>query len=116
MKIDEERKKELRKQYENRHPDKGIVTLKSKDQIFVMTTVDANADYNGLIFQLKLGSWPCKELQNAYSENPDAFEWCIETKLEYEDQTKDYSDDLTLMLMEYMEKHPDAKPMKPARR
>ncbi len=113
MGISTDRRKELKSQYNNRHPNKGIVSWKSKGRTWVMFSNDAQADFNGTSFQLKLGSWPNKELQKAYSEDPESFEWTFERELKYDDNSEDVSDDLKLMLMDYMEKNPDAKLMKP---
>ena len=114
--MDKDRKKALREQYNNRHPDMGIVTWRCGDDIWVMTTTDANAVYNGMSFQLGLGSWPNKELQNAYNANPDGFVWTLEKKLEYDELNEDYSEDLEILLMEFMDEHPNAKPMKPGKK
>ena len=114
--MDKDRKKELREQYNNRHPDMGVVTWRCGEDIWVMTATDAKAVYNGMSFQLKLGSWPNKELQNAYNANPDGFVWTLEKELEYDDLSEDHSEDLEIMLMEFMEEHPNAKPMKPGKK
>jgi len=106
----------LREQYENRHPDMGVVCWKSKGRIWAAASRNAKADFNSTSFQLKLGSWPNRELQAAYTEDPDSFEWSLEETLEYEDLTEDHSDDLTLMLLAYMDEHPDAKLMRPGRK
>lgn len=111
-----DRRKELREQYNNRHPDMGVVTWRCEEAIWVMTTKDANADFNGMSFQLKLGSWPCKELQQAFNADPDGFKWTLEKKLDYEDPHDDLSEDLELLLMEFMEEHPEARPMKPGKK
>ena len=114
--MDKDRRKELREQYNNRHPDMGIVTWRCGDNIWVMTTTDANADYNSMSFQLKLGSWRGRELQQAYKDNPDGFVWTLESKLKYDDLNEDHSEDLEIMLMEFMDDHPNAKPMKPGKK
>lgn len=111
--MDKDRRKELREQYERRHPDMGVVTWQCGDRIWAMTTRDANADYNGMSFQLRLGSWPGKELQQAYKADPDGFRWTLEKRLDYDDLNDDHSDDLMLLLMEFLDEHPDARPMKP---
>ena len=110
--MDKDRRKELREQYDRRHPDMGVVTWRCGDDIWVMTTKDANADYNRMSFQLKLGSWPNKELQNAYTADPQGFVWSLEKSLKYDERKEDHSEDLELLLMEFMDEHPDAKPMK----
>ena len=106
-------RKELREQYKNRHPDMGVVTWRCGGNIWVMATKDAKATFNGMNFQLKLGSWPGRELQEAYRANPEGFVWMLEKPLEYEDAQEDHSEELELLLMEFMEEHPDARPMKP---
>jgi len=113
MNTNSDRRKELKEQYNNRHPDKGLVCWKSKGRIWVMPTQDANADYNGTKFQLDLGSWPNRDLQNAYKQDPESFEWSFEKELKYEDNSDDVSDDLSIMLMEFMDEYPDAKLMRP---
>ena len=114
--ADTDRKKELKEQYKLRHPDMGIVGWKSKDKVWVMPSKDIKADFNSTSFQLKLGSWMNREMQNAYNEDSSSFEWVVLDELEYEDITKDYTDDLSLLLMEYMENHPEAKLMKPLKK
>lgn len=114
--MDSSRKKELREQYNNRHPDMGVVSWRCGDKIWVMTTTDAKADHNGMSFQLKLGSWRGKELQDAFRADPDGFVWTLEKELEYDDLNDDHSEDLELLLMEFMEEHPEAKPMKPGKK
>ena len=111
--MDKERQKELKEAYKLRHTTKGIVAWKSGDNLWIAKTDDANADYNGTSFQLKLGSWPNKEMQQAYKASPDSFEWIILKELEYEDPTKDYSEDLEIMLLQCFDEYKDAKPMKP---
>ena len=114
--MNTDRRKELKEDYNNRHPHKGIVSWKSGDNTWVLMSNDANADYNSTSFQLKLGSWPNKEMQKAYTSNPESFEWTLEMELDYKDITDDVSDDLYIMLMEYMDEHPEAKLMKPIKK
>ncbi len=114
--MNTDRRKELKEDYNNRHPHKGVVSWKSGDNIWVLMSNDANADYNSTSFQLKLGSWPNKEMQKAYTSNPESFVWTLEMELDYKDITDDVSDDLYIMLMEYMDEHPDAKLMKPIKK
>lgn len=114
--MNAERKKELREQYKTRHPDMGVVCWRCGDQIWVMISRDAKADYNSTSFQLKLGTWPNREMQLAFSQRSDEFEWSLAKKLDYEDPSDDYSDDLQLLLMELMDEHPEAQPMRPGRK
>lgn len=84
--------------------------------MWVAVSKDAQADYNSTHFQLKLGSWPNRDLQKRYRENPEAFRWSLIRPLEYEDETEDYSEDLQILLMEFMEEFPEAKPMRPGKK
>ena len=110
--MDNEKKKELKEQYANRHPRMGIVCWKCGDMIWADMSRDANADYNSTSFQLKLGSWPNKALQKAYKENPDGFEFSLIKELDYEDFSEDHTDDLKILLMDFLNEYPDAKPMR----
>ena len=114
--MESSRKKELREQYKNRHPQMGIVCLRSQDRVWAGVSTDTKADINGMTFQLKLGSWPVKELQAAYSKDPGSFEFSIEKELEYEDPSEDHSEDLEILMLEFMQEHPDAKPLKPVKK
>ena len=64
-------------------------------------------------FQLKLGTWPDRELQSQYALSPDDFRWVLAKKLDYEDTDEDHSEELQLLLLEFLDEHPEAKPMKP---
>jgi len=110
--MDNEKKKELREQYDQRHPKMGIICWQCGDDLWVDMSTDANADYNGTSFQLKLGSWPNKALQAAYKANPDSLSFSLIKELKYEDRLDDHTDDLKLLLMDFLEEHPNAKPMR----
>lgn len=116
MNTNNDRRRVLKEQYINRHPDMGIVAWKFRDKIWFMSSKDTNADFNSTSFQLKLGTWINKEMQNDYNSNSDEFVWSVEEKLDYKDLTDDIDDDLFLMLMDYIETHPTAIPMKPIRK
>ena len=114
--MDSERKKKLKEAYANRHPDMGIICWQSGDDMWVDTSTDAKADYNGTSFQLRLGSWPNKELQNAYKANPDSFSFSLMKKLDYEDFNEDHSEDLEILMMDFMKEYPNAKPLRAKRK
>jgi len=111
--MDNNKKKELQEQYKNRHPEMGIVCWKCGDDMWVAPSLDTKADFNGTSFQLKLGSWPNREMQSAYKKNPDSFEWKVLKVLKYEDLSEDHTEDLQILMMEVTEEYPDVKPMKP---
>ena len=114
--MEKNRKKALRKQYDNRHPDMGIVCWQCGEEMWVAASRDAKADYNSTSFQLKLGSWPNRAMQQRYRETPEAFRWSLLKKLDYEDPTEDHSEDLELLMLEVLEEYPNAKPMRPGRK
>lgn len=114
--IDENRKRALREFYETRCPDMGVVCWKIGRRMWVGMSRDIRATYNGTRFQLELGSWPNRDLQIAYSANPDAAEWAVLKQLDYVDRAQDHTDDLELLLMEVMDEHPEAQPLSKGRR
>lgn len=114
--MDKEAKKALRAQYDQRRPDMGIVCWKSGEEMWIAVSEDARADYNGTLFQLKLGSWPNREMQRAYSEDPASFQWSLLRKLDYEERDEDHSEDLELLYMMCLEEYPQAEQMRPGRK
>lgn len=114
--MDKEQKKALRAQYDERKPDMGIVCWQNASTMWIAISRDAAADYNSSLFQLQLGSWPNRELQKAFTEDPGAFQWSILKKLDYEDRDEDHSEELELLYMICLEEHPDARQMRPGRR
>ena len=106
---EKEHRKELRNQYENRHPDMGVVCWKSSKHMWIGTSKDIRATYNRTKLQLEMGSWPNKALQAAYNADPDALEWLVLKQLDYEDPSADYSEDLELLLMDALDEHPGAQ-------
>lgn len=113
--MDSKTKKALRAQYDQRKPDMGIVCWQNGEKMWIAISRDANADYNGSLFQLKLGSWPNREMQKAYTENPEAFQWSLLKKLEYKECGEDHSDDLELLYMMCMEEYPRHRRCAPAK-
>lgn len=111
--MEKDRRKELKEQYANRHPDMGIVCWQSGDMMWAQISTDANADFNSTSFQLKLGSWPNREMQAAYKKDPGSFKWSLIKELEYKDLADDHSEDLEILLLEFLDEYPDAKPMRP---
>lgn len=60
--MEREKKKALREQFDQRKPDMGIVCWQSGEKMWIAISTDAKADYNGTLFQLKLGAWPNREM------------------------------------------------------
>lgn len=114
--MDKEQKERLKEQYRNRHPDMGIVCWKSGEQMWIAKSKNATADYNSTSFQLKLGSYPNKEMQAAYKSDPASFEWLILKTLDYKELDDDHDEDLELLHMMCMDEYPQAKPMRAGKR
>ena len=113
--MNDERKKTLRAQYDQRRPDMGIVCWRSGERMWIAISRDAKADYNRSLFQLKLGSWPNPELQKAYTQAPDSFQWQLLKQLEYKEREEDHSADLELLYLMCQEEYPQAQAMRPGR-
>ena len=111
--MEKDRRRELREQYAARRPDMGVVCWQCGEELWAAVSRDADKDYNRCIFQLRLGTWPNRELQELYKRCPESFRWSLMKKLDYEDPDEDHSDDLGLLLLEFLDEHPEAKPMKP---
>ena len=114
--IDNETMKALRAQYDQRKPDMGIVCWQSGEKMWIAISKDVKSDYSGSLFQLKLGSWPNREPQKAYTENPESFRWSLLKKLDYKERDEDHSDDLELLYMMCMQEYPEAKNMRPGKK
>lgn len=104
-----DRKKELKEQYKQMKPDMGIVGIRSKqeDWYYLEGTQNLRSALNGIRFKLETGFFPSRELLKKWQEQgEDNFTFEVLEHLEYDkDETKtDYSDDLTLLLMEWEEK------------
>ncbi len=114
--MDKDQKRALRAQYEERRPDMGIVCWRSGEQMWIATSKNAATDYNSSLFQLKLGSWPNRAMQQAYAAAPDNFRWSLLKKLDYKERDDDHSEDLQLLYMLCMDEYPQAQPMRPGRK
>ena len=110
--MNQEQKKALRAQFDQRKPDMGIVCWQSGEQMWIAISKNADADYNRSSFQLQLGSWPNRELQEAYNAAPDSFRWSLLKKLDYKERDEDHYDDLELLFDLCMEDYPHAKKMR----
>lgn len=114
--MNNEQKKALRQQYEQRKPDMGIVCWQNGTQMWIAKSKDAEADHNSTSFQLELGSWPNREMQAAYKKDPNSFKWNLLKKLDYEERDEDHSEELDLLYELCMEEFPQAKKMRPGKR
>lgn len=114
--MDKEQKKRLREQYAQRKPDMGVVCFTNGEKKWIAISKDAAADHNSILFQLRLGSWPNRDMQAAFSRDPDGFQWSLLKQLDYEEPGEDHSEELELLYMMCMEEFPDALQMRPGRK
>lgn len=114
--MEREKKKALREQYDQRKPEMGVVCWRSGEKMWIATSTDAKADYNGTLFQLQLGSWPNREMQKAFTDDPGSFQWSLLKKLDYKERDEDHTEDLKLLYLMCLEEYPDARQMRPGRR
>jgi len=84
--------------------------------MWIAISEDANADHNGTLFQLQLGSWPNRELQKAFTADPGSFRWSLLKKLDYKEREDDHREDLELLYMMCLDEYPEARQMRPGRR
>lgn len=114
--MEREKRKEMQSQYANRHPEMGVVCWQSGARLWLAASKDTHADHNSTLFQLKLGSWPNREMQQAYHDDPASFAWSVLKVLDYENADDNHSDDLELLLMLCLEEHPGAALMRPTKK
>lgn len=81
--------------------------------MWIAISKDAKADHNRSLFQLRLGSWPNRELQAAYTADPDSFRWSLLKSLDYEEREEDHAADLELLYLLCREEYPQAQAMRP---
>ncbi|MDD6154799.1 MAG: GIY-YIG nuclease family protein [Eubacteriales bacterium] len=114
--MDKEQKKILKEEYANRHPEMGIACWKSGEHMWYIVSSDLKADYNSTSFQLKLGTWRNRDMQEMYTDDPASFSWSVEKVLDYKDPTEDHTDDLEILRLEFLDEHPEALPMRPMKK
>lgn len=95
--MDTTRKKELRQQWKNRHPEMGVISFRCKEteESFLGISKDTKADINRNRFQLETGTHPNKkmtELWNQYGE--EGFELSVVKILKYENPDEDHTEEL----------------------
>ena len=101
-------KKELKKQYKQTLRPMGIFQIKNlvNGKIFIGRSENLNGKLNSIKFQLEMGSYINKDLQqdfNTYKENNFLFE-VIDFLEPKEDPDYDYSEDLNLLEEMWLDK------------
>lgn len=110
-----DRKKELKAIYKELKPDMGIYMYQcnSTGKAYIGASQRLKAIMNRINFQLGMGSFLNKALQNDWNQyGGENFTIKILDTLEYDkndEGKKDYSEDLAVLLAEWMEKFEDAE-------
>lgn len=114
--MEKETRKALRAQYEQRRPDMGIVCWQNGEKKWIAISKDAKADHNSSLFQLRLGTWPNREMQKAFIDKPGSFQWSLLKKLDYKERDEEHGEELELLYLMCMDEYPDAQQMRPSKR
>lgn len=101
--------KELKQKYREMKPPMGAYIIKNNvnGKVFMNVSKDIKSTFNSYRFQLKMGSLPKKELQRDWKEyGEEAFIFEVLEYLEYDKKGEktDYSEELEIMKMIWMEK------------
>ncbi|MDF2542951.1 MAG: hypothetical protein K0S47_2669 [Herbinix sp.] len=105
-----DRNKELKLQYLQSKPDMGVYIIRSntKKKCIIEKTKDLKGTLNGTLFKLNSGFYPNRELIKEWKEFGES-EFTIEVleKLKHkeEDAMIDYSEDLEIMQMLWIDKY-----------
>lgn len=103
-----DRRRELKKEYKQNPPEMGIFQVKNNcsGKIFIGATVNVQGMLNRIAFQLEVGSYKERELQNDYNQcGAENFSFDILDILEPDKEPKkDYSDDLKELESIWLEK------------
>lgn len=109
MEISKQRREELKQIYKEMKPKMGAFIIKNSinEKIFMNVSKDLKSTFNSYWFQLKMGSHMIKEMQKDWNKyGKDAFTFEVLEYLEYDkkEENKDYSEELDIMKMMWMEK------------
>lgn len=109
--MEASRKKELQEAYKTYRPEMGVfcVQHRASGRTYLEATKNLKGKINSTVFQLNMDSYfLCKPLNKDWQTyGKDAFDVEILEKLEYkkeDDGHFDYSDDLELLWLEWVEK------------
>lgn len=107
--MDKARKRQLKEQYKQMKPDMGVFVLRNtkNNKCFLEASTDMKSMDNRIRFQLKIGMFPNKPLQQDWkAQNGQEFIFEVIDKLAYsKDESKtDYKDDIKTLKAIWMEK------------
>lgn len=107
-----DKQREMKRAYRDRHPEMGVLYVKClpTGDYFVTPARDLPGKTNSLKFQLSAGNCPNPRLQALWQEHgSDAFEWGVESELDYKDPKEDHKGELETLYEIALINHPDAE-------
>lgn len=110
--MDIKRKKELLKEWKNRRPEMGVISIscKATGDLFLGISKDTRAEFNSNRFKLSVKLHSNKQLQelwDRYGENE--FEYSVLEVLKYENPEDDQTENLLELLECCMIEMPNAR-------
>lgn len=99
--MDIKRKKELLKEWKNRRPEMGVISISCKPtgDVFLGISKDTRAEYNSNRFKLSVKLHSNKQLQELWNKyGGNEFEYSVVEVLKYESPEDDQTDNLLELL------------------
>jgi len=108
-KQSKEKRQQLKQMYKEMKPPMGAFMIKNtqNSKAFMDVSKDLKSSFNRHCFQLKAGAHPVKELQKEWNQfGQQAFVFEVLEQLEYDEKIEkdDYSEELEIMKMIWLEK------------
>jgi hypothetical protein len=108
-KQSKEKRQQLKQMYKEMKPTMGAFMIKNtqNSKAFMDVSKDLKSSFNRHCFQLKAGAHPVKELQKEWNQfGQQAFVFEVLEQLEYDEKIEkdDYSEELEIMKMIWLEK------------
>lgn len=110
--MDEERKREVIRDWKLRKPDYGVISFRCKatGDEFLAQTSDTKRAFNRHLFQLDATMHPNKRLQKLWDEHGrDGFDLTVAAELDYDDPSADQSRALEKLLEHCLEQRAGAQ-------
>lgn len=115
--MDEQRKRQLKEEYRNRKTQMGVYSFLCQEtgNRYLGRDSDIPATFNGILFQLRLGSFINRALQqewNEFGEKSFVIEVLEELDYDKDESKTDYTEDLQVLYDYYLQQYPEAKKIK----
>ena len=110
--VDDERKRELKRQYREMRPPMGVLTFRctATGESFLLASKNVAADTTSVTFKLNSGYHPNRKLLERWRQYGEAgFETEVVEPLEYRDGVDDYADELEALRELCLERDPNAE-------